>query len=1171
MANKERTVDLIVRARDQYSKVLANLKKQQQDIAEAGRRTQLQFSTSTRKELAATQGEIKRLAGEFRTLASTQGASRAEMGQLFIAKAKLQAKAGELKASLNGVQEATHRLKVGQQGSFREFIRNTTALNSETAAATQTATALRKVETASNGVANAQGRMGTSVMGARNAMNRGGDRNGQRGENQDVEIYGLKPYQMVNLGYQVNDVISGIAMGQAPLQIFAQQIGQVIQIWPQLMVGLVRGVPILGGLAVAFTPVIAAMVRMRNETESIRYFTTQLAFMADGGRYTAQGLAATTREIQKMGVAIDDARKLALGFAKSGMGQSDMTSMVRMARDLAKITGADLVDTAQKLSKAFRGNVDDVRELDQELQFLTASQLEQMRAMEQAGDRTGALKLAQDALKTSMANARTEQSDWSVAVDTLTSAWDKLITAIENSGVIALAAKGLDLLALSARGAAVVIDEVADVFTSDNTLAAQYGRIRLEMDRVRNEIAAERAAIGSGTVTFGMMGGSATQRDDSNLRALEQSLVDLEAQYAEIVASIKAATSATDEVVGETEEQKKLTLDITDSLVEQMTLMDGEAAAAALTNRERYIEQALLEARNKALERANELGLQFNGLTAEQTAMLREQAGLTFDRTDAAGFGEGFANFTDATEAAVKMIAKFESFRATPYWDVNANRIGFGSDTITTVNGEVKRVVEGMVVSMEDASRDLYRRITKEFGPNTKAQVGANRFEQFAPAQQAALISIAYNYGSLPERILEAVRTGTNVEIATAISGLGGDNAGINRGRREKEANVFSAESSAAYSETALGVEKERLETEKEYGEAYRQRIANQEFEISQASQLARQAAINKAIREEELAAQKAGLTLTQEQRAEIERTTGALFDRQNVEMEVNRLMEQRALLVESLELAQAAGDSGAVESIIAQINETEEDLQAAIEAAIAFWQAIGGPGADAAILKLQNLRAGVGDVVRDLSTRFLPTAESINEQLSEVGSNAFSRMAEAIANGTSVADAFFQTLRQGIADFLIEIGKAIVKQALFNMISGGSAGGGIGGAIGGFITGLFHSGGVIGRGAGSGSRMVNPGVFAGAQRFHGGGVLGLGPNEVPIIGLKDEEMLTRDDPRHILNGGANGGDKGSVKIVNVFDPADLLEAALATEAGEKVTINFMTRRARTLGGALKT
>jgi len=52
-----------------------------------------------------------------------------------------------------------------------------------------------------------------------------------------------------------------------------------------------------------------------------------------------------------------------------------------------------------------------------------------------------------------------------------------------------------------------------------------------------------------------------------------------------------------------------------------------------------------------------------------------------------------------------------------------------------------------------------------------------------------------------------------------------------------------------------------------------------------------------------------------------------------------------------------------------------------------------------------------------------------------------------------------------------------------------------------------LHEGGFAGRDS-SGDKSVPWGIFDGAPRFHGGGNL-LGPNEVPIIGLRGERMLT--------------------------------------------------------------
>lgn len=67
-----------------------------------------------------------------------------------------------------------------------------------------------------------------------------------------------------------------------------------------------------------------------------------------------------------------------------------------------------------------------------------------------------------------------------------------------------------------------------------------------------------------------------------------------------------------------------------------------------------------------------------------------------------------------------------------------------------------------------------------------------------------------------------------------------------------------------------------------------------------------------------------------------------------------------------------------------------------------------------------------------------------------------------------------------------------------------------------------FHSGGLVG--SGGAPRGIHPGAFAGAERFHGGGVTGLGPDEVPIVAKRQEEVITRQDPRHRFNGGMSGG-----------------------------------------------
>lgn len=137
---------------------------------------------------------------------------------------------------------------------------------------------------------------------------------------------------------------------------------------------------------------------------------------------------------------------------------------------------------------------------------------------------------------------------------------------------------------------------------------------------------------------------------------------------------------------------------------------------------------------------------------------------------------------------AAAVIRGFEGFRSTPYWDVNAYRVGFGSDTITKADGTVARVTPGMVVTEADAARDLQRRLNSEFVPGIVRMVGQDKWDAMPAPAKAALASVAYNYGSLPFTVANAVISGDVARVADTIEALGGHNDGVSAGRRASEA-----------------------------------------------------------------------------------------------------------------------------------------------------------------------------------------------------------------------------------------------------------------------------------------------------------------------------------------------------------------------------------------------
>jgi GH24 family phage-related lysozyme (muramidase) len=180
----------------------------------------------------------------------------------------------------------------------------------------------------------------------------------------------------------------------------------------------------------------------------------------------------------------------------------------------------------------------------------------------------------------------------------------------------------------------------------------------------------------------------------------------------------------------------------------------------------------------------NIIGVREKGSTEVQTLTLPGQAVAP---TAAAPTGEGVPGPRGAA-VGTQLTRKFEGFIPTAKFDVDAERVGYGSSTTTTPEGKVVTVTKGTKTTQEDAERDLKRRIETEFIPKAAAQVGQENWDRLPENVAGALTSVTYNYGSLPNKVAAAVKTGNVNAIANAVEALADDNKGINRGRRMSEA-----------------------------------------------------------------------------------------------------------------------------------------------------------------------------------------------------------------------------------------------------------------------------------------------------------------------------------------------------------------------------------------------
>lgn len=103
-----------------------------------------------------------------------------------------------------------------------------------------------------------------------------------------------------------------------------------------------------------------------------------------------------------------------------------------------------------------------------------------------------------------------------------------------------------------------------------------------------------------------------------------------------------------------------------------------------------------------------------------------------------------------------------------------------------------------------------------------------------------------------------------------------------------------------------------------------------------------------------------------------------------------------------------------------------------------------------------------------------------------------------------------------------------------------------------------MHSGGIVGQDS-TFFRSAPISLWAGAPRFHTGGIIG--PGERAIIAEDGEEMLTRNDPRHRYNLSNSSASDSSGPITLIFSPTIQIDAPNAT-AGTAQTITAAVNQA---------
>lgn len=304
----------------------------------------------------------------------------------------------------------------------------------------------------------------------------------------------------------------------------------------------------------------------------------------------------------------------------------------------------------------------------------------------------------------------------------------------------------------------------------------------------------------------------------------------------------------------------------------------------------------------------------------------------------------------------------------------------------------------------------------------------------------------------------------------------------------------------------------------------------------------------------------------TAEAKAERAATAAEDKSRKEAMQAVNALLQTRKNLQEQLARAQQSGDTETADTLKERLAGVTQQAEEAVNGMIAFWQAVGGPEADAAIAKLENMKLTL--------TKTRSEAQLTAYDFGKVFGQTLMGGVRTFVSTLQETGNVFKSLKAAFLDFAIsflqQIATMILQQMLFNALKaigfgfGAGASAGVGSAASGAGAAVMHTGGTVGEVA-SRTRTVNPGIFANATRFHGGGVPGLKSNEVPAVLEAGEVVRTAQqekalgDRQAMADAAASGAQSSqSLKIVNAIDSASVVSEGLKSSSGEKVFLNVL-------------
>lgn len=145
------------------------------------------------------------------------------------------------------------------------------------------------------------------------------------------------------------------------------------------------------------------MAPMVEREDSVAEFEQLLSLSADVAHYNVDELADSVTRLKEAGVDVRDGRAMLKNFVRAGVPQGDMESLALITVQVAAATDRSPRVASQQTAEAFYGGDDALRDLDRQINFLTAEQLREVRRFQSEGKFDAAKNYAREILTAKLA------------------------------------------------------------------------------------------------------------------------------------------------------------------------------------------------------------------------------------------------------------------------------------------------------------------------------------------------------------------------------------------------------------------------------------------------------------------------------------------------------------------------------------------------------------------------------------------------------------------------------------------------------------------------------------------------------------------------------------------------------------------------------------------------